>query len=118
MHQHGTATEIGAPWPEAPEPHVAVVDLAPRVEGMLPPGWLVLRDCAIGTTLLPMVVVPLVLLHAETGVALLETGPSPTPELEALLRRRLVVARFSSIFAGHLPGSARSWLRASPPCPP
>ena len=65
----------------------------PRAEA-LPAGWLALRQCRLGGTTLP-----LILLHPAQGVAIIG-GP---PEGPALLRDRLAVARFGAIFPGTLP---------------
>lgn len=77
---------------------------APRGAGDLPTGWRALRDCNLSGRLRDPVVVPLVLVHAEVGVALVETRQDCVVEnAEAVLRARLADARFDGIFPGYLP---------------
>lgn len=69
----------------------------------LPPGWLCLQDCNLSGQLNQPVVVPFVLMHPDTGIALIDVAPASNPEAETILRRRLETARFESIFPGFLP---------------
>ncbi len=77
---------------------------ASRGTGGLPLGWRALRDCNLSGRLREPVVVPLVLVHPEVGVALVETRHECVLEdAEAVLRARLADARFDGIFPGYLP---------------
>ena len=78
-------------------------DGAPSMMVPLPPGWLCLQDCNLSGQLNQPVVVPFVLMHPDTGVALIDISPTSNPEAEPILRRRLEAARFDSIFPGFLP---------------
>ncbi len=69
----------------------------------LPPGWTGVTTCTLIGEQGRAILVPLVLLHPETGVALIGVPAPAAAEAEAALRHRLEAARFSAIFAGHLP---------------
>lgn len=69
----------------------------------LPPGWTGVTNCTLIGAQGRAILVPLVLLHPETGVALVGVPAQAAAEAEAALRHRLEAARFSAIFAGHLP---------------
>lgn len=69
----------------------------------LPPGWIGLADCNISPVPGQPVHLPYVLLHPETGVALVDVAPAETAHAEAAFRSRLEGARFAAIFPGHLP---------------
>jgi hypothetical protein len=69
----------------------------------LPPGWTGVTTCTLIGEQGRAILVPLVLLHPETGVALVGVPAPAAAEAEAALRHRLEAARFSAIFAGHLP---------------
>lgn len=78
-------------------------DGAPSMMVPLPPGWLCIQDCNLSGQLNQSVVVPFVLMHPDIGVALIDVAPAANPEAEPILRRRLDMARFDSIFPGFLP---------------
>lgn len=65
------------------------------------PGWVLLRNCQLGTA--NAVPVRFALIHPECGVALLDLVRAPMPDTVVRLRQRLDAARFGSIFPGHLP---------------
>lgn len=89
----------GAPRAADP-PSAEAPGVAPRP---LPSGWRVLRDCNLSGRLNQPVLVPLVLIHPEVGVALIETAPGTGHDAETVLRARLAAARFEAIFPGSLP---------------
>ncbi|SDB35949.1 SH3 domain-containing protein [Belnapia rosea] len=75
---------------------------------MVPEGWISLPDCLLEQRpasggAVANVLVPLVLLHPEFGVALLGVPGAVAEAAAAALRQRLEAARFSAIFPGYLP---------------
>ncbi|MDN3568514.1 hypothetical protein QWZ14_29405, partial [Paeniroseomonas aquatica] len=83
-------------------------------ELVLPEGWIGLSDCMLQNADAPTIVVPLVMLHPEFGVALLGVPESQSAAAETALRMRLDAARFVAIFPGHLPVVTLSILPGDP----
>lgn len=95
------------PHPAAPEPSA------------LPEGWSSLSDCLLEPRPVQgmpaaTILVPVVLLHPEFGVALLGLPGAVAEAAAAAFRQRLEDARFAAIFPGHLPVATLAMLPGEP----
>lgn len=85
----------------------------------LPEGWTSLNDCLLEPRPVEgmpaaTILVPVVLLHPEFGVALLGLPGAVAEAAAAAFRQRLEDARFSAIFPGHLPVATLAMLPGEP----
>jgi hypothetical protein len=85
------------------------------VMAALPPGWVGLRDSNVSGLLNHPLPVAYVLLHPQTGVALLDFSPGHLDGAAAALHHRLEAARFEAIFPGHLPITELTLTQAEVP---
>jgi hypothetical protein len=96
------------------EPRLAVPE-----PSALPEGWTSLSDCLFEPRPVEgmrpaTILVPMVLLHPEFGVALLGLPGAVAEAAAAAFRQRLEDARFAAIFPGHLPVVTLAMLPGEP----